>query len=66
MLVTQEYVSSLYLNAEEVKETEQIYYRYSWGLRAEKEISKYEILKFVAKVSYLLKDYIFISRVVNF
>lgn len=57
----QEYVTSMYLNMEEIKDAETtaeemdeadnvVRHRYSWGPRAENEISKWAILKFVAKV----------------
>lgn len=47
----QEYVGPMYLNVEEIKDADSIIYRYFWGARAENEISRWAILKFVAKVS---------------
>jgi hypothetical protein len=41
----------MYLAMEEIKDSDNVVHRYSWGLRSENEISKWAILKFVAKVS---------------
>ncbi|CAG7830947.1 unnamed protein product [Allacma fusca] len=55
----QEYVSTLFLKAEENKETDTIQYRYDWGLRAKKEFSRYWVLKFVTKLFPEKKPYDF-------
>jgi hypothetical protein len=55
-ILIQEYVSTAYLALEELTDTDPPVIRYSWGMRAEKEFSKYAILKFVVKV----RTYVFI------
>ncbi|XP_021956672.1 melanoma-associated antigen 10 [Folsomia candida] len=44
-----EYVLPMYFSAEEVHDADNVGYKYFWGQRAEHEISKWAILKFVAK-----------------
>jgi len=44
-----EYVSNMYLHAEEISENDRTVRRYSWGPRADLEFSKYAVLKFAAR-----------------
>lgn len=50
----------MYFSAEEVHDADNVGYKYFWGQRAEHEISKWAILKFVAKVSHQIQYLIYI------
>ncbi|NXY12455.1 NSE3 protein, partial [Pteruthius melanotis] len=49
-LVTEEFKNQKYLEITSIPLTDPVEYKYQWGPRAEKEISKKDVLNFVAKI----------------